>query len=286
MHESRNLYAGLSIIATPIGNLGDISPRAVATLAQADTIACEDTRMTRKLLGLLGIKAPPLLAYHDHNAHEAGDKVLSLLRTGKRIALVSDAGSPLISDPGFPLVRACAAEGIPVTALPGPAAPILALQLSGLPSDRFLFAGFAPSKMKARRDFFASLASIPATLVFFETGPRLAASLADMVEILGARDAAIARELTKMHESVRRDRLENLAATYAAEPPPKGEIVVVIGPPEASAAPTHDPAELLRDLLKTHRIREAADIAAALTGQPRKTLYSLALSLRDETENT
>jgi len=240
--------------------------------------------MTRKLLGLLGIKAPPLVPYHDHNARDAGEKVLELLRAGKQVALVSDAGSPLVSDPGFPLIRACAAEGIPMTALPGPAAPILALQLSGLPSDRFLFAGFSPARSSARRDFLAEIAAIPATLILFETGPRLAESLADMNAILGPRDAAIARELTKLHEIVRRGRLADLAAAYAAEAPPKGEIVVVIGPPEQSAAESSgpSPATVLRDLLLRHRVREAADMAAGMCGQSRKTMYALALEIRKE----
>jgi 16S rRNA (cytidine1402-2'-O)-methyltransferase len=270
---------GLHLVATPIGNLGDIGARALATLAGADLVACEDTRVTGKLLALLGLRAP-LTPYHEHNAERARPALLARLRQGACVALTSDAGTPLLSDPGFRLVRACLAEGIPVTSVPGPSALLPALQLSGLPCDRFLFAGL-PAKRGARRAALAELAGVPSTLVFYEGAPRLAASLADMREVLGARAACVARELTKMHEEVRRAPLADLAAHYAAAGPPKGEVTVVVGPPPAQAAPTDVELDaLLREALTTLSVREAAARVAASTGLARRTLYARAVTLR------
>src|SRR5579863_3642322 len=224
---------GLHIVATPIGNLGDITLRALATLAGADAIACEDTRVTHKLLERYGI-VRPLTPYHEHNAAKARPMLLRRLTEGAAIALVSDAGTPLISDPGYKLVRAAQDAGHRVTALPGASAVMAALAVAGLPTDQFLFAGFLPPKEAARGARIAALARIPATLVLFETGPRLAATLADLAHGLGGqREAALCRELTKLHEEIRRGELARMAETYADQPP-RGEIVLVIAPPPAS----------------------------------------------------
>ncbi|NNG03861.1 MAG: 16S rRNA (cytidine(1402)-2'-O)-methyltransferase, partial [Inquilinus sp.] len=224
------LPAGLYLTAVPIGNAGDITRRALDTLAAADAVACEDTRMTAKLLGLYGISRP-LLSYHDHNADKMRPVLLRRIAGGEAVALVSDAGMPLISDPGYKLVRAAHEQGLPVTCLPGANAPLTALVLSGLPSDRFLFAGFPPPRKTARRNFYAEFEAVPATLVFFESAKRLPASLADLAAVFGDREAAVTRELTKKFEQVRRGRLPELAAAYAASGPPRGEVVVVVGPP-------------------------------------------------------
>src|SRR5580698_2202605 len=228
---------GLHIVATPIGNLGDITLRALATLAGADLIACEDTRVTHKLLDRYAI-VTPLTPYHDHNATAARPRLLQRLAEGAAIALVSDAGTPLVSDPGYKLVRAVQEAGYSVTSLPGPSAPLAALAVAGLPTDQFFFAGFLPPKQTARRARIAELARIPATLVFFETGPRVVATLADLAAGLGSREAALCRELTKLHEEVRRGDLETLARTYAAGGELRGEIVLVIAPPAALSHPS------------------------------------------------
>lgn len=269
---------GLYLVATPIGNLDDITLRAMKLLAGADLIACEDTRMTGKLLTLLGLGRPPMTAYHEHNAERARPALLARLRQGAAVALVSDAGTPLLSDPGFRLVRDCLAGQIPVTSLPGPSALLPALQLSGLPCDRFLFAGFLPPKSAARRRSLSELAAVPATLLFYESPRRLAAALADMADILGDRPAAVARELTKLHEELRRDLLSRLAIAYAE--PPKGEVVVVVGPPGAAPPAT---AESLDDqltaALRRMSARDAAALVAAALGLPRRQVYSRALAL-------
>jgi 16S rRNA (cytidine1402-2'-O)-methyltransferase len=266
-------------VATPIGNAGDISGRAVETLRSAAVIACEDTRVTGPLMARLGI-ATPLIAYHEHNAARRRPAILARLAAGETVALVSDAGTPLVSDPGYKLVQAAIADGRKVTAIPGPSAVLTALVLSGLPSDRFLFAGFLPPKSAARRRELQGLAAIGATLVFFESANRLAAALGDMADILGERDAAVARELTKMFEEVRRDRLRSLADHYGAAGAPKGEVVIVIGPPAAAAAP--DEAEvnrLLAAALARETLRDAVDAVTAATGQPRREIYARALRL-------
>ena len=230
------LAPGLHLVATPIGNLGDITLRALWVLRDADRILCEDTRVTARLLAHFGIDKP-LDAYHDHNAERVRPAVLDALRRGEKLALVSDAGTPLVSDPGFKLVRAALAEDLPVTAAPGPSAALTALILSGLPPDRFLFAGFLPPRSAARRRALVQWAALEATLIFFEGPSRLAASLADMAETLGTREAAVARELTKRHEEIRRGPLDALARHYRDSGPPRGEAVIVIGPPEAAPVP-------------------------------------------------
>ena len=269
----------LHLVATPVGNLGDIPPRAVDALRAADVIACEDSRVTGNLLHHIGVKRP-LVAYHDHNAEEMRPKLLARLLAGEQVALVSDAGTPLISDPGFKLVREAAEAGIPVTALPGPSAPILALILSGLPTDRFLFAGFLPNKSGARREALNEVAGVKATLIFFETAPRLADSLADCAAVLGDRPAAVARELTKLYEEVRRGPLPDLARHYAEAGPPKGEIVLVVGPPGAETHRAIDLDAALRDALKSMRVKDAAAAVAGATGRSTRDVYARALELQ------
>jgi 16S rRNA (cytidine1402-2'-O)-methyltransferase len=268
----------LHLVATPIGNLRDITLRALEVLAAVDVIACEDTRVTHKLLDRYGI-ATPLTPYHDHNAAEARPKLLDRIAAGAAVALVSDAGTPLVSDPGFKLVRAARESGHAVTALPGASAVLAALAVAALPTDRFFFEGFLPPKEGQRRARIADLARIPATLVLFETGPRLAASLADLAAGLGPREAAICRELTKLHEEVRRGDLAALAQNYASAPEPRGEIVVVIAPPPAPDTEAPDLDDLLRQALARLSVKEAVAEVASVTGQPRREVYQRALAL-------
>lgn len=274
------LAPGLYVVATPIGHLDDVSLRALETLAAADLIACEDTRVTRKLLARYGITRP-LTAYHEHNAAQARPALIARLRDGAAIALVSDAGMPLVSDPGFRLVREARETGLPVTAVPGPSAVPTALAIAGLPTDRFFFEGFLPPKAGARKSRIEALKNIPATLVVFETGPRLAAALSDLSEGLGAeREAAVCRELTKLHEEVRRGTLGALARDYAAGAETRGEIVLVIGPPAAEAGA--DDAEIearLREALEKSSLKDAVAAVVAATGAPRRVVYQRALAL-------
>jgi len=267
----------LALVATPIGNLGDIGARALQTLRDADLIACEDTRVTGNLLSKFEIRRPTL-PYHDHNAEAMRPKLITRLLEGETVALVSDAGMPLISDPGYKLVRAATEAGIAVTVIPGPSAPLAALVLSGLPSDRFLFAGFLPLKDGARREILQELKGLRSTLLFFETGPRLADSLAICAEVLGERPAAVARELTKLYEEVRRDTLGALAQHYAESGAPKGEIVVVIGPPLPSET-EYDVDAALETALHSMGVKEAAAAVAVASGKPRREIYARALAL-------
>jgi 16S rRNA (cytidine1402-2'-O)-methyltransferase len=277
------LAEGLHLVATPIGNLRDITVRALEVLAAADLIACEDTRVSRKLLDHYGI-ATPLTPYHEHNAAEARPKLLARLAEGAAIALVSDAGTPLISDPGFKLVREAHAAGHNVVAVPGASATLAALTVAGLPTDRFFFEGFLPAKEGQRRTRIAELNRIPATLILFETGPRLAAALADLAATLGPREAAICRELTKLHEEVRRGDLSALARDYAAAAEPRGEIVIVIAPPDpdTGAIDAAGLDALLHDALARLSVKEAVAEVAAVTGEPRRTVYQRALALAKE----
>jgi len=272
---------GLYIVATPIGNARDITLRALDVLAAAHVVACEDSRVTGGLLVRYGIKQR-LITYHEHNAETMRPVLLEELRRERIVALVSDAGTPLVSDPGYKLVREALAEGIRVTPLPGPSAVLAALTVAGLPTDRFLFAGFLPAKRAARRTAIAGFAAVDATLVVLESARRLPSSLADLAERLGGRPAAVARELTKLYEEVRRDTLPALAAHYAEGGAPKGEVVIVIGPP-APERDTADPAEAearLREALATMRPTEAAAAVAAETGVPRRELYARAVRLK------
>jgi 16S rRNA (cytidine1402-2'-O)-methyltransferase len=283
--EAPALAPGLHIAATPIGNLGDITLRALEALAGADVIACEDTRVTRKLLERYGI-ATPLTPYHEHNAAEARPKILRRLEAGEALVLVSDAGTPLISDPGFKLVAAVREAGYPVTALPGASATLAALTVAGLPTDRFFFEGFLPPKEAARRARIAELARIPATLVLFESGPRLGASLADLADGLGARQAAVCRELTKLHEEVRPAPLAELAQHYGKEAETRGEIVLVIAPPPEEAPPDADEVEeLLRRAFVRVSMKDAVSEVADATGLPRRVVYQRALALAKEDGN-
>ena len=270
------LLPGLYIVATPIGNLGDITLRAIAVLRGVSAVACEDTRITGRLLHHLEIKQR-LIRYDDHADEAARERLLDMMATAP-VALVSDAGTPLISDPGFRLVRAARARGIAVTTLPGPSAAIAALTVAGLPSDRFLFAGFLPSKAKARGDVLAELANVPATLVFYETGPRLNASLAAVASTLPGRPVAVARELTKLFEECRSGTPDELLAHYAAHPP-KGEIVLVIGPPVVRETGADDADAMLRAELVNAKPSQAAASVAKRTGLDRKDLYARALAL-------
>ena len=271
------LPAGLYLVATPIGNARDITLRTLDILAAADLVACEDTRVTRRLLGIHGLKAR-LTAYHDHNAERMRPKLLAAIRAGKAVALASDAGMPLVSDPGFGLVRAVRAEGLAVTSAPGANAALTALQLSGLAPDRFGFLGFLPAKRPARRRTLAPWTETPATLLAYEAGTRLASCLADMAAVLGPREAAVARELTKRHEEVVRGPLDELAARYAEAGPPKGEIVIVVGPP-AEAAPAGIPDALLAERIAALGLSRAAGELAAVSGRSRRDLYRRGLEL-------
>jgi len=274
------LGAGLHLVATPIGNLRDITLRALDILHDADLIACEDTRVFAKLASHHGISAPTV-AYSDATQDAAEPRLLRALAEGKRVALVSDAGMPLISDPGYRLVRAALAAGHPVSAAPGPSAVLLALALSGLPAERFFFGGFLPAKAGERRRAIAEAARVPATLIFFEAPHRLAASLVDLAELLGARPAAIARELTKLFEEVRRAPLPELAAHYAAQEEVKGEIVLVIGPPvEGETAGEDTIDDLLREAMAGASVKDAASEVAARLGLKRRDVYARALTLK------
>ena len=278
--EAETLAPGLHVVATPIGNLSDISLRALATLAAADAVIAEDTRVTKKLLAHYGI-ATPLVAYHEHNAEVMRPHLLARLVAGAALALVSDAGTPLVSDPGYRLVGGALAQGTTVTSVPGASAVLAALVVAGLPTDRFFFEGFLPPKTVARRQRIAELAAIPGTLVFFESPHRVVETLADLHAVLGERDAALARELTKHFETVRRAPLRELASAIATEGPPKGEIVLLIGPPQA-----HVPAIAAADLdskiakaLESLSVKEAATVVSAETGQPRRKVYARAVEL-------
>ena len=271
------LASGLHIVASPIGNLRDITLRALEVLAAADLIACEDTRITRRLLDHYAITAP-LTPYHEHNAAAARPKLLARLAEGAALALVSDAGTPLISDPGFKLVRAAREAGHPVTALPGPSAALAALAVCGLPTDRFFFEGFLPARSIQRRTRIAEIRHLPATLVLFESGERVGACLADLAEGLGPRAAAICRELTKLHEEVRRGDLNELAAHYAGDAETRGEFVIVVAPPEP-LADAADLDTLLREAFGRLSLKEAVAEIASVTGRPRREVYQRALAI-------
>lgn len=273
------LTPGLYLVATPIGNLGDITLRAVDILSRCDGVACEDTRVTGKLLKHLGI-SKPMWRYDDHSEHRDRSRLVESMRN-RAVALVSDAGTPMISDPGYRLVNDCRAEGIAVTSLPGPCAAVVGLTLSGLPNDRFLFAGFLPSKEKARRETLEELAGTDATLVFYETGPRLLKSLAALKELMPEREIAVARELTKLHEECRRGLADGLMAYYDANPP-KGEIVLLVGPPEAHAPSDADADTMLREAMATMKASQAAAQVSKATGLDRKTLYARAMEMKSE----
>ncbi|MBX9934504.1 MAG: 16S rRNA (cytidine(1402)-2'-O)-methyltransferase [Methylobacterium sp.] len=280
--EAEPLEPGLHVVATPIGNLKDVSFRALATLAAADTVLAEDTRVTRTLLMHYGITTP-LVAYHEHSNAAVRERMIARMQAGEALALVSDAGTPLVSDPGFKLVQAAIEAGIAITPIPGPSAVMTAIVAAGLPTDRFFFEGFLPQKSGARRNRLAELSQVPGTLVLFESPHRLPEMLGDAAAVLGgARPAAVARELTKLFETIRRGTLGSLADTFAAEGAPKGEVVVVIGTgteePDDEAVETGLDAALAT-ALERHSIKDAAALVADETGQPRRTVYARALVL-------
>lgn len=271
------LTPGLYIVATPIGNLSDLTARAADTLRGASLILAEDKRVTGKLLAHVAATAP-MAVYHDHSSEAERDRILARLGT-EAVALVSDAGTPLISDPGYKLVRAARIAGHAVHTVPGACAAIAALTLAGLPTDRFLFAGFLPAKAKARSDAIAELAGLRASLVFYESGPRLGESLAALADGLGARDTAVIREITKLHEETVTGSLADLAERYASTPP-RGEIVIVVGPPAEQEAASDDALDLaLRAALETQTPSRAAKDVAERLGVPRKRAYARALAL-------
>ena len=272
----------LSIVATPIGNLGDFSPRAAEVLAAADIIACEDTRVTKKLLRLTGTSiSGKIVAYHDHNGEKMRPYLIERISQGDHVALVSDAGTPLISDPGYKLVAACRGHGLRVTTTPGPSAAIAALTISGLPSDRFLFAGFVPTALKAREKQFAELASLSATSIWFDTPSRLARSLSDMASVFGNRQACVAREITKLHEEVLHGSLGGLAADLQAKPPMKGEVVIVVAGRNIEETLIDDDAlaAMLRAEMDGQRLRDAVAAVVAATGVAKNRVYKLALEI-------
>jgi 16S rRNA (cytidine1402-2'-O)-methyltransferase len=273
------LPSGLYVVATPIGNLADVTLRALAILAGADAILAEDTRVSRTLLSRYGI-ATPLTPYHEHNAAEARPRALRRISEGAALALISDAGTPLISDPGYKLVAEAIGSGFAVSAAPGASAALAALCIAGLPTDRFFFEGFLPPRSAARRQRINALAAVPGTIVFYESPSRLAGTLTDLALELGPRPAAVARELTKLHEEVRRGALDDLAAEYATQDPPKGEIVIVVG--AAAARETVSEDALDREIvaaLATLSIKDAAAAVAARHGLPRREIYARALAL-------
>lgn len=281
--SATHFVSGLYLVATPIGNLQDITLRALDLLKSADLIACEDTRISGKLLSYFGIKTQ-LISYNDHSPQQKRDKILNALSEDKIVALISDAGMPLISDPGYKLVQDVKDNGYYVTSLPGASAPLMALQLSALPSDKFCFLGFVPNKQKARDDFFLSWKNTPATLIVFETAPRLLACLQSIQKNLGARRVAIARELTKRFEEVKSRDVQHLIEDIEANGPPKGEIVMVIeGYAEDMAEQFDDNAidALLQKHMDKTSMREAVEIVTGLTGKKKKEIYQRAIELKD-----
>lgn len=275
----------LYLVSTPIGNLADVTLRALDVLRRADLVACEDTRVTSRLLSSHGIERS-LIAYHDHNADRVRPRLINALQEGKSVALTSDAGTPLVSDPGYKLVKAVLDAGLSVTAVPGASAMLAALAVAGLPTDRFFFGGFLPPKSAGRRKALGELGAVPGTLIFYESPKRLAAALADMAAVLGERrPAAVARELTKLHEEVRRGPVGELAAAYEREEPPRGEVVILLGPQPAEVQQEDAEASLdarLRALLEERSLRDAVDQVAAETGLPRRQVYKRALILEGE----
>ncbi|MEO6224560.1 MAG: 16S rRNA (cytidine(1402)-2'-O)-methyltransferase [Sphingomicrobium sp.] len=276
MSADKPLAAGLHIVATPIGNLGDLSPRAAETLRNAARILVEDSRVTARLLAHIGAKVP-MSRYDDHASDADRERIVATLGA-QAVALVSDAGTPLISDPGYKLVRAARAAGHAVHTVPGPSAAIAALTLAGLPTDRFLFVGFLPAKAKARADAIEEVGAVRATLVFYESGPRLGDALAALASLLGNRDGAVAREISKFHEECVTGTLAELAERYA-QAAPKGEIVIVVGPPPEAAEASDATLDQALDeaLARTSPSRAAAEVAEAL-GIPRKRAYARALA--------
>ncbi len=274
----------LAVIATPIGNLGDLSPRAAEMLQSADILACEDTRVTRKLLALTGLKTPAkFVPYHDHNGKLMRPKLLAAMDAGKLVALVSDAGTPLVSDPGYKLVAACHDAGIDVITIPGPSAVLAALSASGLPSNRFLFAGFVPNSQKAASTAFNEFTDLPVTTIWFESPRKLGATLQLMYDTFGDRLAVVARELTKLHENFHRDSLKFLASFYTKSIPPKGEIVILVGGAKERSDEFNNAKlkSMLREEMQATSLRDAVQTVTQISGQSRKKIYSMAINLNN-----
>jgi 16S rRNA (cytidine1402-2'-O)-methyltransferase len=278
------LAAGLYLVSTPIGNLADISVRALFVLASADVAVCEDTRHSRKLLAAYGIRRR-LEAYHDFSGSGDRARILAALGAGKSVALISDAGTPLIADPGFKLVRAAIAEGFSVFAIPGPSAILAALVTSGLPSDRFFFGGFLPPKERARRDELEAARALPGTLIFYESGSRLEETLEALHAVFPDRSIVIARELTKFYEAILRGRAAQLLSEIRANPP-AGEFVILIGPGEAMPATDTDIETALKNALRHMSLKEAVEEVAKGLGAGRKIVYSLALKVREQKDDS
>lgn len=280
LSEAAALSPGLYLVATPIGNIRDITLRALDILHAAEVIACEDTRVTGKLLSRYSIETK-MTPYHDHSSETARNNLVARIQAGAAIALVSDAGMPAVSDPGYKLVRACIDGSVAVTVIPGANAALSGLVVSGLPTDRFLFEGYLPAKRGQRLKSLAGLAGVPATLIFYESARRLAGSLTDMAAVLGERPAAVTRELTKLYEESRRGSLSELAGHYSEAGPPKGEIVVIVGPPDGNRVISDEDIDrLLAGYLETMSVRDAAQAAAGQTGLARRTLYDRALQMK------
>ena len=272
----------LAVVSTPIGNLSDLSPRAAEILEKANILACEDTRMTRKLLALSGRRTTAkFMPYHDHNGHSMRPKILAAMADGLNVALVSDAGTPLVSDPGYKLVAAANEKGFRVTAIPGPSAVLAGLACAGLPSDRFLFAGFIPHSSSAACKAFREFATLSVTSIWFESPRRLATSLSQMTEVFGSRLAVVARELTKLHEELQRAPLDELAGLYAHQDPPRGEVVILVECANKTTAIFDD--KMLKNMLATelqnNSLRDAVKTITELSGQPRRKIYQLAIEL-------
>lgn len=280
MSESIFFEKGLYLVATPIGNLGDLSPRAVAVLKNADVVACEDTRITGKLLSLNAISTP-MVNYHEHNADKMRPVLTARLKKGETVALVSDAGTPLVSDPGHKLVADCIREGIYVTAVPGASALLTALQLSGLPTRRFLFQGFLPPKSSARKTTLSELKNVPSTLIFYEAPQRMIETLTDMKEVLGDRDCSVSRELTKKFEQTVRGKISDILDLYAQNGVPKGEFVIVVAPPLEEKAGEQDVETALKQALETMSVKDAAAFVAQALNANKKEVYTLALKLKN-----
>jgi len=274
---------GLYVTATPIGNLGDITLRAIDLLHEADFIACEDKRVSGKLLSYYDIKTP-MISYHDHNAQDVMPKLINELQDGKIIALISDAGTPLISDPGYRLVNECQKEGILVTSLPGASAILCALTNAGLPTNNFLFQGFLPPKTQARQKEIGKFSTVDASLVYYESPKRLLACLKDILSVLGDREIAVCRELTKLYEETRKDKISNLIELYENKPTPKGEIVIVVSPPNKNEGQIDDLDAALKDALKTLSVKEAVAAVTYMTGKKRKEVYKRALEISKDDE--
>ncbi len=276
------MKAGLYLVATPIGNMGDITLRALETLKEVDLIACEDTRNSGMFLSKLQIKKP-LYALHDHNEEQKADDIISKIKSGMSIALISDAGCPLISDPGYKLVKKCQEESVYVSSIPGASAVITALQLSGIASNRFSFLGFAPNKQKARLDFYKEATTFNSTLIVYETANRLIASLKDMFEIIGDREVAVTRELTKLYEEAKRNKLSELISFYEENGAPKGEIVLVISPPDQkeTSITEEDLQDEIKNLLKSMSVKDVSKSLSEKTGINKNEIYRIALEIKN-----